>query len=98
MKKNKEYYEIREDGEFQVKINSYQIKQSGTRVTVHNKDFAICPTTNFGVPCIAVIDIENQELVLTSYFNWGTFKSFVTREMTLKMYELVIIPFIPINY
>ncbi|EAC8432164.1 hypothetical protein IT97_00235 [Listeria monocytogenes] len=93
-KSNKGYYEIREDGEFQVMINSYQTKQSGTRVTVHNKDFAICPTTNFGVPCIAVINIESQELVFTSYFSWGTFENFVTREAALKMYEMVIIPMI----
>ncbi|EKZ0882703.1 hypothetical protein RAY88_000054 [Listeria monocytogenes] len=86
---NKEYYEIHEDGEFQVTINSYQTKQSGTRVTVYNKDFAICPTTYFGAPCIAVIDIENQELVLT-YYCRVTFKNFVTKETILK-----IIPMIP---
>ncbi|MBF2536419.1 MULTISPECIES: hypothetical protein [Listeria] len=69
-------YKIHENGRFKKGTGLFETELDGTRITIHDENFAICPTMILGMPCVIILDVKSQKRILTLFFDMEEFNFF----------------------
>ncbi|EAF5877612.1 hypothetical protein AOA01_00265 [Listeria monocytogenes] len=72
-------YKIHGKVRLKIGMGVFENELDGSCITIHDQNFAICPTIIVGLPCVLILDVETRKRIFTLFFDKEEFNFFCGR-------------------